>query len=194
MERLGVPLAKGDRASIQNVIKAFSEKGVDIAYSMEGSKRRYPKLRELLSATDSEGTQRSFLATEDSYSLVRSLLMANRVVPVVGDFCGEQALKGIADDVRSRKLQLGVFYTSNVEQYLFKAKCYDQFVDNVKAFPFDEESVFIRVWFDQGHPHPKQQPGHRTTSVVMPITTFMKRYEDGAYRNYWRVVIDEPPR
>jgi len=192
MKRLGVPLQKGDRASIENVVQAFAKKGVDISYTMERSKRRYPKLREILTATDPSGTPRSFLATEESYSVVRSLLKANRVVPVVGDFCGERALKGIADDVRARGLELGVFYTSNVEQYLFKAHCYDRFVDNVKAFPIDGESVFIRVWFDQGRSHPKQRPHHRTTTVVMPVETSLSRWDAGAYRNYWRVVIDEP--
>jgi hypothetical protein len=192
MKRIGMPPTPDDRASIQTILKVFANKGVDIAYSMEGSRRRYPKLREILAATDLEGTPRSFFATEESYARLRSLLKENRVVPVVGDFCGTKALQGIGRDVHARELQLGVFYTSNVEQYLFKAKCYDQFVDNVKAFPFDDSSVFIRVWFDQGHGHPKQRPGHRTTSVVMPITSFMKRYEAGAYRNYWRVVIDDP--
>jgi hypothetical protein len=192
MARLGVPLLGGDRAALEEVVQAFSTKGVDLAYSMERSKRRYPKLRELLAARDLAGAQRGFLATEESYAAVRTLLRENRVVPVVGDFCGDRALKTVARDVAARGLSLGAFYSSNVEQYLFKAKCYDRFVANVRAFPVDDASLFVRVWFDQGRRHPAQVGRHRTTTVVMPVGASLARWDRGAYRSYWDVVTDEP--
>lgn len=190
MARLGVPLLEGDRASIEEVVRAFATRGVDLAYSMERSKRRYPTLRELMVARDLGGAQRSFLATEASYAAVRALLRENRVVPVVGDFCGERALKTVARDAAGRGLELGVFYASNVEEYLFKARCYDRFIDNVRAFPADDASLFVRVWFDQGRCHPAQLRGHRTTTVVAPVAASLARWDRGAYRSYWDVVTD----
>lgn len=188
MERLGVPLIDGDRASIEEVVGAFATKGVDLSYSMERSKRRYPTLRELMVARDLAGAQRSFLASEASYAAVRALLLENRVVPVVGDFCGDRALKTAARDAADRGLKLGAFYASNVEQYLFQAKCYGRFVDNVRAFPADDTSLFVRVWFDQGRRHPAQRRGHRTTTVVAPVAASLERWDRGATRSYWKVV------
>jgi len=191
MKRLGLSERSGDRAGVRKVMKAFFLEGLDLSYSMEGSRRRYPPIRELLAATDDEGVQRSFVADEAAYDLLRSMMKANRVVPVVGDFLGDKALAGAAADMRERGLTLGVFYTSNVEQYLFPEKSYRRFVANVKAFPHDSSSVIVRVWFDQGKAHPVQRRGHRTTSLVVPVVPFLERCEAHPYRTYWEVATDD---
>jgi hypothetical protein len=190
MERLGLPEKADDRQAIRNVLKAFATEGVDLTYSMEKSRRRYPKLRELLSARDDEGEQRGFLASESGYGQLRDMLKANRVVPVVGDFLGDKALEGAGDDMRRRGLKLGVFYTSNVEQYLWPQKSYQRFIDNVKSFPADGSSRVLRVWFDQGKTHPSQRKGHRTTSLIVPLGAFLERWEKRPYRGYWEVATD----
>ena len=190
MKRLGVPEQPGDRASVRKVMKAFFTKGLELSYSMEGSRRRYPPIRELLASADDEGIQRGFLANEESYGLLRSMYKANRIVPIVGDFLGDKALAGAAEDMNDRGLKLGVFYTSNVEQYLFPEKSYRRFVANVDAFPRDESSVIVRVWFDQGKAHPAQRPGHRTTSIVTPLAPFLERCEARPYHSYWEVATD----
>ena len=119
------------------------------------------------------------------------LLKANRVVPVVGDFLGEHALEAVGADMKARGLQLGVFYTSNVEQYLFPAKNYEKFVRNIKALPLDSSSLILRVWFDQGKAHPRQRKGHRTTSLLIPLEVHLERWEKGLYKSYWDIATDE---
>lgn len=192
MKRLGLPEKAGDRRAIRNVLRAFAKKGLDLTYSMEGSRRRYPRLRELLAARDDGGAQLGFLASRGRYDLLRSMMKANRIVPVVGDFLGDIALKGVAEDMRRRDLKLGVFYTSNVEEYLWPQKSYQRFVDNVKTFPIDGSSRIARVWFDRGRPHPNQRKGHRTTSLVVPVEAFLDRWEKNPYPNYWEVVTGGP--
>jgi hypothetical protein len=191
--RLGLPLEAGDRASIGKVLAAFARDGLDIRYSMERSRRPYPRLRDLLAARDDEGVQRGFLASEPSYQLVRTMLKANRVVPLVGDFLGDTTLAGVAADMRGRSVALGVFYTSNVEQYLFPAKTYERFVKNVDAFPRDGKSVIVRVWFDQGKAHPAQREGYRTTSLVKSVDAFLERWKTRPYRSYMEVALDSAP-
>lgn len=191
MKRLGVARKPNDEKGIRNVLEAFANKGLDLAYSMKGSGRRYPEVRKLLAMTDDDGRQRSYVADEDSFLHVQGLWRANRIVPVVGDFAGKRALRGIAEDVRERKLVLGVFYTSNVEQYLFEGGVYGEFVDNVRAFPTDDHSRFVRVWFDQGRAHPDQREGHRTTSVAMPVEAFLARHGEKPFRTYWHVMAFE---
>jgi len=187
MGRLGVVQKPGDEGSLRKVLQAFAKGGLDLAYSMKGSGRKYPSLRKLLAMEDDEGKQRSFLSDEESFSTVQGLLRANRVVPVVGDFSGERALRGVAADMRRRELTLGVFYTSNVEQYLFEGGSYGTFVRNVETFPIDETSSFLRVWFDQGRAHPKQREGHRTTSLVTPVGAFLARHAKHPFATYWHV-------
>ncbi len=195
MGRLGVARKPGDEESIRKVLQAFAKRGLDLAYSMKGSGRKYPSLRTLLAMQDDEGKQRSFLADEESFATVQGLLRANRVVPVVGDFAGDKALRGVAADMRRRGLTLGVFYTSNVEQYLFEGGSYGAFVGNVQAYPIDEASSFLRVWFDQGRAHPKQREGHRTTSLMMPVGAFLERHAKRPFMTYWHVTtfVHEAP-
>jgi hypothetical protein len=155
---------------------------------MHNSGRRYPKLRTLLAMQGPDGKQRSFVADEDAYQAVRAMLRANRVVPVVGDFAGDHALRGVARDMGERGLLLGVFYTSNVEQYLLEGGVYGKFVRNVKGFPADDRSLIVRVWFDQGRAHPRQQQGHRTTSLTTPVRDVLAGWEQRPYRSYWDAV------
>jgi hypothetical protein len=115
-------------------------------------------------------------------------VVENRVLPVVGDFGGTHALRAVADDIRARGQELGVFYVSNVEQYLFESHTYGNFVASVRAMPHDDESRLVRVWFDAGKPHPAQRPGHRTTQLAIPASTFLARASTSPFRYYWEVV------
>ena len=188
MDRLGVARRPKDEKGIRKVLDAFARKGLDLAYSMKGSGRRYPEVRKLLAMTDDEGSQRSYVADEDSFRYLQGMWRENRIVPVVGDFAGARALRGIGKDMSERKLVLGVFYTSNVEQYLFEGGVYADFIGNVRALPIDEHSRFIRVWFNQGRAHPEERKGHRTTSLAMPAQAFLARHGEKPFRTYWHVM------
>ena len=188
LDRLAVVRAAGDDKAILRIHEAFAKHGLAIAYTMLNNGRKYPTLGESLSARDADGKPASFLASEEIYARVRRLVLENRVVPVVGDFGGKHALRAVAEDMRARDVPLGVFYTSNVEQYLFEQKTYGAFVDSVRAMPRDDESLIVRVWFDAGKPHPAQRPGHRTTQLTIPASTFLTRATRKPFQFYWDVV------
>lgn len=188
LDRLGVVRAPGDDKTITRLHEAFAKHGLAIAYTMLNSGRKYPTLGETLSARDLDGQPASFLASEASYARVRRLVLENRVVPVVGDFGGQHALRAVADDMRARGVPLGVFYTSNVEQYLFEQKSYGAFVESVRAMPRDDDSLMVRVWFDAGKPHPLQRPGLRTTQLAIPADGFLARAAKKPFAYYWDVV------
>jgi hypothetical protein len=190
--RLGIAAAPGDRAALRAALRAFQEKALDLAFTMRASGRRYPPLRALLGAKDPDGVASSFLGTEDAYAAVRAIVVSNRVVPVVGDFAGSKAFRGIGHDMRERRQSLGALYTSNVEQYLFAPNVYGRFVDNARALPHDDHSLIVRVWFDQGRAHPRQQPGHRTATLATSLARFLARHDARPYRSYWEVATDEP--
>lgn len=189
MSRLGWETTKADRADVATILGAFEAKGMELAYSMEGSARKYPSLASLLAITD--GDAGSFLASEEAYRRVRQFVLGNRLVPVTGDFAGQHSLKAVAMDMAQRRLQLGVFYTSNVEQYLFEGGRYRRFVESVAEMPRDDASRIIRVWFDQGRKHPRQKQGHRTTTLSVAVNRFIERASAKPFRSYWEVVTDE---
>lgn len=187
-DRLHVANMPGDDDEIARIHDAFFTRGLSLAYTMKGSARRYPTLAENLAMRDPSGAPSSFLASEATYARVRRLVVENRVLPIVGDFGGKHALSAVAADMRVRRLVLGAFYTSNVEQYLFDARTYGTFVDSVTAMPRDEKSLLVRAWFDQGTKHPAQRSGHRTTQVAIPANAFVARAEKKPFRSYWAVV------
>lgn len=186
--RLRVRPAGDDDAELERIQDAFFLRGLSLRYSMRNSAREYPTLGELLARRDPSGVESSFLASEAAYASVRRLVRENRVIPVVGDFGGTRALVAVAAELRARGLVLGVFYTSNVEQYLFEARTYPRFVAAVEAMPRDDASTLVRVWFDQGRRHPSQQPGQRTTQLAVPANAFLGRAQRHPFKSYWEVV------
>jgi hypothetical protein len=190
MGRLGLRTSGADDKAVRAIHQEFYRQGLGLAYTMEGSGRKYPGIGSLLAQSAPDGTAASFLGSEEAYQRLRRLMGENRLVPVVGDFLGEKALVSIGRDLRGRGLTLGVFYTSNVEQYLFADGKYGKFVSNVASMPLDDASLMVRVWFDQGRAHPRQQAGHRTTTLTMPAAGFVQRAGQRPWRSYWEVATE----
>jgi hypothetical protein len=188
LDRLHIERAPRDDEDVAHIHDAFFARGLALAFTMKNGGTWYPTLGAMLAARDPSGEEESFLASEERYGRVRALVLANRVIPVVGDFGGGHALAAVAADMRARGLLLGAFYTSNVEQYLFDAHTYRAFVDNVAAMPRDDASLLVRVWFDQGRRHPLQRPGRHTTSLATPASAFVDRARARPYASYWEVV------
>src|SRR5262249_28168426 len=95
--------------------------------------------------TNAEGVNMAFLATEENYQSVRALERKNLIVPVVGDFAGPKAIRGVGDYLKQRGGTVSAFYLSNVEQYLFRQfGDADRFYKNVHTLPIDSASAFIR--------------------------------------------------
>src|SRR5204863_1959647 len=112
-------LSQKDIDSIAYIYRAFYESGPDLRYSMPRSGgfggRFFPSYAELMMETDSEGVQHSYLATEHNYEVLRSYELKNLIVPVVGDFGGDKALRSVAEYLRENGATIRLFYTSNVE-------------------------------------------------------------------------------
>ena len=188
LDRLAVVRTPGDDKALVRIHDAFAKHGLAIAYTMFNNGRKYPTLGENFAARDQDEKPASFLACEETYARVRRLVIENRVLPVVGDFGGKHALRAVAEDMRARGAPLGVFYASNVEQYLFDQRTYGAFVESVRAMPRADDSLLVRVWFDAGKPHPTQRPGHRTTQLSIGANAFLARAANKPFPSYWDVV------
>jgi hypothetical protein len=106
-----------------------------------------PSYADLVAATDLAGRNWGFLARDDVFRVVQAYQRRNLIIPIVGDFSGGKALRGVAEQLRSRRLIVGVFYASNVEEYLFKAGTWTTFVANLSRMPVDGHSLVVRTFF-----------------------------------------------
>ena len=204
----GFPLNVGDMAGISYVYRAFYGAGPDIRYSFgRGSGwQPFPSYKDLMAEHDEAGARRSYLATEELYETLRDLEQRNLIVPLVGDFAGPKALRSVARYLDLHHATVTAFYTSNVEQYLFRGELWQHFYDNVATLPIDSHSTFIRAFFNPGRlmrspgtqlvapgaafPPPGFIPpsGPRSETLLNPISTLLAAYSEGRINSYNDVI------
>ena len=146
----GFALSPTDIQSIKHVYASFLEAGPDInyAYRLDAPtifRQTYATYAQIQTLTNAEGLNMAFLATEENYQWLRALHAKNLIVPVVGNFAGPKAIRGVGEYLKQRRATVTAFYLSNVEQYLFRgAGDAEQFYHNVETLPLDSTSTFIR--------------------------------------------------
>jgi hypothetical protein len=158
-----LPLDDEDIRSIRSIYRyGFFTGGPNLSYAAGGGDGGglAPTYQELMSAADEAGVKRSYLANEQNFVAVRSLQMKNLIVPVVGDFAGPAALRGIGEYARQHGANVTVFYLSNVEDYLVQDDRWNEFCENVRSLPMAHSSILI--YSGSGPPDARR----RTTGVL----------------------------
>jgi hypothetical protein len=190
-------LSPDDLKSLEYVYSAFFRGGPELNYSFSpsgvgGFGGGFPSYRELMVETDGQGEKRSYLATEENFRLLREYEKNNMIVPVVGDFGGDKALRAVGDYVRAHEATVTVFYTSNVEQYLFQeANAWRKFLANVATFPIDGRSTFIRSISNRGFTFSqfrRYSPGARASTALSSIPEVVRAFNSGQVHEYTDVV------
>ena len=201
-------LSNKDLQSVETIYSAFFTRQLGIQYDFRTSDRNpqypYPTLRSSLLATTLDGEMNSFLAREETFSFLKKMHSRNLIIPVVGDFSGDKALRKIAEYVRTHKATLSVFYTSNVEFYLATIYPLDielhlrdgyklfKFLNNITLMPIDESSVFIRAYhndlYSEMMSHPNRVSGHVFTTIVQSISQFIEDKSWQSFRGYDRYI------
>jgi hypothetical protein len=184
-----VTLSAADRRRIHDMRQTFFQRQLALRFELhQATAHDYPTLERLLKERDDTGTARSFLADETAFRRVQLLQRQNLLVPLVGNFAGDRALATVAREVERRGLTLALFYTSNVEQYLFEGDSWGPWVHNLAALPTDERSLLARVHLDQIRAHPAQLAGHRSTMVFQRFEQFFEHQRKRPYRNAFELV------
>lgn len=187
----GVKLSADDEAGIKKMHKAFFTDQLAIRFELhEKNGRLYPTLREILKSRSPSDASGSFLASEDDFRYVQTMQKEGRIIPIVGDFAGDHAVPQLAQYLKSEGKNVGVFYVSNVEQYLLEPKAWAKWVRNVKALPKTDKSLFLRAYLDQGRKHPAQLKGHRTASVLARMSDFEKSFGEKATTTFWALCTE----
>jgi hypothetical protein len=181
----GLGLSSADMQRIDHVHELFFLRQLEIRFELHrASGRSYPSLGSLLALRTHAG-QGTFLDNSEAFQFVQNLHRRHRIVPVVGDVSEAQPLGTIADELRRRALLLRTFYISNVEQYLIGQPSFSGWLDNLRGLPHDEQSILLRCYLDQGRPHPRQQPGQRTTSFAHRLGAFLESTKQRLPRRYF---------
>ncbi len=157
--RHGFALSEADLETMEHVHHVFELYGPETGY---GSNLRTVDFTNggghngdfstVLATVDEAGINRTFLASEENFRLIKGMERRNLIVPVVGDFGGDHALKTIAQYLRDHEVTVTVFYVSNVEQYLFQNNPIavnggaQKFYENVALLPIDGASTFVRTY------------------------------------------------
>jgi len=155
----GFPLSEGDREGIRWAFSNFYRFGPGISYGSSLSGGAPPAIvgstggggrgsgatyADLMTADDGQGQHRSFLAKEEDFAFVKDLEARNLVVPVVGDFGGDTAIRAVAGYLKRIDASVSAFYLSNVEQFLEQDNKWNKFCASVSTLSLDDTSVFIR--------------------------------------------------
>jgi hypothetical protein len=138
-----LPLAEQDVEWIGQAMRAFYTDGPDIHYGRSLARDAAgPSYRTLMTAIDTGGESRSYLATEEAFAFIKDLQARNTIVPVVGDFAGPRAIRATGDYIRKHGEVVEAFYSSNVEVYLNREKL-TAFCRNLASLPFEWSTPFI---------------------------------------------------
>lgn len=193
----GFALADNDLEGLRYIFGAFAEAGASLTYSYgQMNNRRFggwmPTLAEMMTESDGEGVHRGYLASEANYRAVRSLHERNLIIPVVGDFGGTKAIRAVGEWLRRHDTKVGVFYASNVEQYLFEDPAVAAaFYANLATLPVDSASTFVRSVASRGWVA-RRNPNSRLAQITMGIEPMLKAIREGRVANYMELVMLRP--
>jgi hypothetical protein len=157
----GFPLTSGDRDGIQWALSNYYKFGPSISYGSSLSAGVPPEIvgasasagrgfnnmatyQILMVADDGSGLNRGYLANDENFNIVKDLETRNVIIPVVGDFAGNRAIRSVGRYLKSIDGVVSAFYVSNVEQFLVQDNAWNNFCGSVDSLPHDESSVFIR--------------------------------------------------
>jgi hypothetical protein len=201
MKRHGFALSGDDVKGLEYVYNAFYEGGPELNYTFmsgqAGNSRGafgfggfggpFPTYAELMTETDGQGRQRSYLASAESFRTLSELEKNNAVIPIVGDFAGPKALRSIGRYLHDRSATVTTVYTSNVEMYLFQSDAWTRYYANLEAVPVDAKSTFIRSvsnrGFRSGGPY-----GMRATTRLCSIADLLRAFQTGKVEGYYDVI------
>src|SRR5262245_30763943 len=196
-------LSQEDSKTIEFVYNAFVSGGPDIRYSFPNQYawRRFPSYSELMLETDGTveggGENRSYVATEENFQTIKRMESENRIIPIVGDFAGEKALRSVGAYIRDHDAAVSTFYTSNVEFYLFQTDDWRKFFTTFSNLPANTDSVIIRSYFNNYGLRFPDPPGWLYTpqsyTLLDSMPALITAFAGGHIHTYFDVIRRSTP-
>ena len=183
-------LSIDDSKTIDYVYNAFVAGGPEIRYSYptQYAWRRFPSYSELMLETDADGQNHSYMASEENFQLIKKLESENRIIPIVGDFAGDRALRSVAGYLKQHETIVSAFYTSNVEFYLFQSDDWRRFFNNVSELPMNQNSVFVRAYFNNYGSRFASASSSRSETYLDGMQDLINAYKASDIHSYFDVI------
>jgi hypothetical protein len=199
LSRHGFRLSEEDLLTIDLIVQVFYRGGPSITSEFMASgtpTTGTPSFARLMTLTDDQGKNWSFLSTEESFRYVREMQRKNLIIPVVGDFGGKIALRKISQYLKDHNATVGAFYISNVERYLLgvgrppdsQSAQLDDFYHNVAAMPVDSSSTLIRLHGGNSPKPPWYKGGGGVLQTIAPMSSLMEMVSAGRKLTYANAV------
>jgi len=135
----GFTLSADDERRLRTIYLTFLREGV-LRFN---SSIESPGYTALMTATDGQGKNWSFLASTENYDRVRAMQQKNLIVPLVGDFGGPKTVRMTGQYLRDHGAIVNLFYLSNVEDYI--QPVIQGYMRNIAGLPVDSSSLFIHL-------------------------------------------------
>jgi hypothetical protein len=137
-------LSADDERKIEYIFNVFFRGGprMDYGFASSAPNPFVPSYHALAVVTDGRGKNWVYLNREESYKHIREMQQKNLIVPLVGDFTGDKAIRAVTQYVKDHGSTISVFYISNVEDYI-QAK-WSAYLSNLAALPADNSTLLIR--------------------------------------------------
>jgi hypothetical protein len=137
-------LSADDERKIEYIFNVFFRGGplMDYGFASSAPNPYVPSYHALAVSTDGRGKNWVYLNREESYKHIREMQQKNLIVPLVGDFTGDKAIRAVTQYVKDHGSTISVFYISNVEDYI-QAK-WSAYLSNLAALPADNSTLLIR--------------------------------------------------
>ena len=176
----GLALSNDDRRELGTVYQSLYRGGPRMRGDFGGG-AWIPTYAELMALSDPSGRNQTFLGSEANFATLKMYESNNLIVPIVGNFSGGTALRAVGKYLADRHLEVGTFYASNVEDYLFRDNTWKEFFGNVAALPVEEHALLIRTYYTQG------LEGMRT--VLDPIRPMLAAFARGEIKTHDDVIL-----
>ena len=183
-------LSRDDEKIVEQVYRVFFAIGPDLSYSSTDSYAPSgPSYTNLMTLTDANGRNWSYLASEENFRFVKEMQRRNLIVPLVGDFAGPKAIRSVARYATDHRATVSAFYLSNVEMYILPSQQWKTFCANVASLPVDESSMFIRFLLGRNAlPFSGYGFGPRNVSVISPMIDVLTGVRKGYLPSYYNLI------
>ena len=179
-----------DESDIDSLYQTFVDVGPGVPYPGRSFSVFYGgSYADLMATADETGQTRSYLASEESYDFLRDLERQNLIVPLVGDFAGTKAIRAVAGYLKEHQATVTIFYTSNVEQYLFdQGDDWRRFYTNLASLPLDGSSTLIRSSHFAPATRVRRVIASNYVMLRCSITNLVKAFQERRIQDYYGAI------
>ncbi|MFM7319838.1 MAG: hypothetical protein ACKO5E_23060 [bacterium] len=140
--------------------------------------KMYPTIRQMITGPSRSGKPGHWLASDESYATVRQLSSSGHIYPITGDWSAnsrgnETVFSKLGAYLRREKRQVGCYYISDVEFFLFRSGRFSDYLANLGQLPWHPSAVVIRT-STREISHRERVAGQSSTTVCRPVQAFLE--------------------